>query len=1789
MDIKDSYLHGTVGVVKSISVSADKLKYTLADIAGTVKEITLPVATASANGLMSSGDKTKLDNLSSTIGNYVTLNTDQEITGIKTFTKQQKFTVAKGTAPFQVTSTTKVPNLNADLLDGFGESAFLKDRGVIKADTIETTLTNGVYYTSEFCPPDAGYNYGSVLNFRSYPTLTQFYISDGAQTKPRIWYRNKWNAQTIINTSWLEILTSNSYTNYTVGKDGTGATGNWGINITGDANTSRRFKLLLTESSPTSKDLNTALSGGGMAANYGYLMSHASGFINAPSGSSYGCVIQFSKNNNELNGQLAWDVNHHGADSTRYLWWRANDDTDFANAKWHQIAFTDSDITGNAATATHASTADKLKTKRKLWGQDFDGSADVSGSLTGVTSINMNGNIVINDGVNHDRYIKWQYDNTDNFGWRIGYLGSKGGDDNDLTFDSHRKHEGWASALYFKHTTLNAHFAGIVIAPTFQGNLDGTYVNKLTGYTKATAIGSIAATDTLNTALGKLEYKADVAYNLVKGAYDGDGTIENLTEILKVLEGIKDTETIKAIIGKYLPLTGGTLSNTLYIKSNSAVPLRIYRNTNPIINFNQIESDGTTTNFGYLGFTEQNKAVIMYGSNSGSTVYDLIHSGNYTSYLPILNSASTHATNASVIYAPSTAGTKNQVLLSNGSGAPVWANQSSLSVGSATNWGNSVSWTASTTVGSWSRILTITNYANVLLSTNWSQSSQASQHLYLISIGYGTAKVVQLGCNNYSGNYAVKIRIIKEAAEKHHVEVYNTHGYNGATTIPIGCRATNIGTQASLTTITTNTAGSGIAVSSLTSHYNIARNLHSEWSSNGMFYIEGTGTTAGTWLGSHSEIKSYYTGLTIAYKIPIAGASTTTLNINSLGAKTCYINTSKLTTHYGVGAIAILVYDGTYFRAADYWDGNSYAYVRQYTTDSTNAEYPLLFRYNTEAPTANGYVTEYTRYDSGITINPSTNTITATTFKGTATQVSCTASSSDVTRPIVLTDTYSKLHYTTKATINYSTGNITAPTFTGNLKGTADKSKVLSNYYSSRQTTIKPGITGDGSMIQYKSTSTCTDTDKPGEGHILHFNWDNNGGWDSQLCIHTTTPNLSTRCMNSGTWSEWARVITSLNYTSYLGYIGTTAVQSSAVTQSLTGIGDIHMAGDIIITTGDTDKCIYFDYDGNKTAGSSWRTGMLGSGSGDTNYFVIQSGTSDPSITTWTNTIRISQNTYNIAISGNLYPLLNNSKTLGTSSLKWANVYATTFTGNLSGNATTASSAAKWTTARTLTVGYKGQSVNGTANVTWNLHDILLASTQIGTSTSWQIYNPGVYYVAASSAFTGDGNPESANGGLTPYRYGQLIVSRAGDGGVAQFYISHCDSKNTESYGIKFRTGWNNTYLGKWESILDTSNYTYYTVTKTGTGATGTWDINITGSAGSVAWGNITGKPTIPTVTDYYWANIKISSTSNNYTNPIFASLFLNSGDATLKMYQGKVRDGYSDGNFCLQTCIDGQDGETNSYASYQNRNVLCLQPRGGKVYIGSIPDGGTHTLNVNGNAYIGNDLTMGDTISVAPIKGTWVSGKTSAAIEYNSLTAINSTSLWKFYNMKSASGNVVCFGGLGNSIGFYGYYANRTDNGTDWEFLVNTNNGNWSLNKSFTAVNLIKSGSSDNYVLLGGGGHKTLSSITAASLNSTTVISAKEFSLSNASWTDTGYTFASLASGTYAVQITSGTNLVASGIMSVYKNLSDTAGDEIPLHVYGTAGWRPYLRTYNNKLQISSNDTSSTKRTVTIKIAQIL
>lgn len=87
------------------------------------------------------------------------------------------------------------------------------------------------------------------------------------------------------------------------------------------------------------------------------------------------------------------------------------------------------------------------------------------------------------------------------------------------------------------------------------------------------------------------------------------------------------------------------------------------------------------------------------------------------------------------------------------------------------------------------------------------------------------------------------------------------------------------------------------------------------------FFCKGTGTTAGTWVATiNSDITSYYEGLTLLYEINIAGASTTTLNVNGIGAKTVYrYGTTKLTTHYGVNTLLLLMYSTTMGQSAGGW------------------------------------------------------------------------------------------------------------------------------------------------------------------------------------------------------------------------------------------------------------------------------------------------------------------------------------------------------------------------------------------------------------------------------------------------------------------------------------------------------------------------------------------------------------------------------------------------------------------------------------------------------------------------------------------------------------------------------------------------------------------------------------------------------------------------------------------------------------------------------------------------------
>ena len=120
----------------------------------------------------------------------------------------------------------------------------------------------------------------------------------------------------------------------------------------------------------------------------------------------------------------------------------------------------------------------------------------------------------------------------------------------------------------------------------------------------------------------------------------------------------------------------------------------------------------------------------------------------------------------------------------------------------------------------------------------------------------------------------------------------------------------------------------------------------------GVYYIQGGGTS-GVWTGTHPDITKYYSGLTINYKVSVAGkASGTTLNINGLGAIPV-VRSVTTGINYPVNSIVNLVYtvDGStaYWKSPDY-DGEN-------KTNSNNLTGTKLFLVGAKVQASSGATT----------------------------------------------------------------------------------------------------------------------------------------------------------------------------------------------------------------------------------------------------------------------------------------------------------------------------------------------------------------------------------------------------------------------------------------------------------------------------------------------------------------------------------------------------------------------------------------------------------------------------------------------------------------------------------------------------------------------------------------------------------------------------------------------------------------------------------------------------------------
>lgn len=298
---------------------------------------------------------------------------------------------------------------------------------------------------------------------------------------------------------------------------------------------------------------------------------------------------------------------------------------------------------------------------------------------------------------------------------------------------------------------------------------------------------------------------------------------------------------------------------------------------------------------------------------------------------------------------------------------------------------------------------------------------------------------------------------------------------------------------------------------------------------------------------------------------------------------------------------------------------------------------------------------------------------------------------------------------------------------------------------------------------------------------------------------------------------------------------------------------------------------------------------------------------------------------------------------------------------------------------------------------------------------------------------------------------------------------------------------------------------------------------------------------------------------------------------------------------------------------------TIYAQPSTGSLWANKLYSGGKPVLTEHQS--LANYVTLNTAQTITGVKTfntncLQVSGSadyTTVLISKNtSIDAALRDNVWKIYH-SNGSGTDRGISIQSYGTGIYNQVLSISAYNTD-STLANPGSAVNSLymhgviraTSTITGSGFVKSGSSDSYVLLGGGGHKLVSDFmlkTDELSNNLTTIT-KSLNVTQA-WMDTGITSTNLpANGTYIVQVQVNANdstgnmyhCYSSGVMSWYKDsTNDTETDEIILHRSGHAyGKTIYLRTVMQgsgvlKLQIGASSGIGKAYTYTFKFKRII
>ena len=220
-------------------------------------------------------------------------------------------------------------------------------------------------------------------------------------------------------------------------------------------------------------------------------------------------------------------------------------------------------------------------------------------------------------------------------------------------------------------------------------------------------------------------------------------------------------------------------------------------------------------------------------------------------------------------------------------------------------------------------------------------------------------------------------------------------------------------------------------------------------------------------------------------------------------------------------------------------------------------------------------------------------------------------------------------------------------------------------------------------------------------------------------------------------------------------------------------------------------------------------------------------------------------------------------------------------------------------------------------------HNVILCDSSAGGNVGIGISNPSQKLdVLGNIRASGQIVREASSVYWYEGRNGALLRETSAGGYHTLWSLKTTDG--SWDFGEYTESGWNNVPL---LSYITDSNY------NSGNNTT-TYQIKFPLASGTVA---LTSD--IPTVTNYYWANVKISTSSNSRTNPSFDTVYaatrINMGDIYLQNWN-EINSTTSD------LCIN-----------YNNtHNVKICNNKEGSVIIGPIPNNiGKNKLYVNGPA----------------------------------------------------------------------------------------------------------------------------------------------------------------------------------------------------------------------------------------------